>query len=98
MNFALFSTSGVHGTYTTIEQIESGIKKYGERPAFMDDEEAEVPDDWHGIELTVTVYHPRIIGVGYGVVNVTLTDIPFLKQLRASSWKILQQIGREETA
>lgn len=29
MNFCLFSTSGVHGSYTTIEQIESDPESYG---------------------------------------------------------------------
>lgn len=94
MNLALFSTSGVHGSYTTIEEIENSITKYGQNPAFLDDEtEATVPDDWHGTTLTVTVYHPRIIGVGYGNVEVTLEDIPFLKALRQSSWDAVRKIG-----
>jgi hypothetical protein len=95
MNFVLFSTSGVHGTYTTIEQIEHTLTKYGPDPEFLKDENEErIPDDWHGTSLTVTVYHPRIIGVGYGNVEVTLEDIPFLKQLRQSSWDAVQTIGK----
>lgn len=94
MNFALFSTSGVHGLYTTIEEIEHSLNKYGASPEFMKDEsEADVPDDWAGTSLTVAVYHPRIIGVGYGNVEVTLNDIEFLKTLRESSWKAVRQIG-----
>lgn len=30
LNVALFSTSGVHGTYTTIEEVEGGLQKHGE--------------------------------------------------------------------
>lgn len=95
MNFALFSTSGVHGTYATIEEIEDSLIKYGSDPDFMKDEnDLPIPDDYHGPSLTVTVYHPRIIGVGYGNVEVTLEDIPFLKLLRQSSWDAVQEIGR----
>lgn len=95
MNFVLLSTSGVHGTYTTIEQIEESLMKYGPDPEFLKDEnEDRIPDDWHGTRLTVTVYHPRIIGVGYGNVEVTLDDIAFLKELRQSSWDAVQKIGR----
>lgn len=96
MNFALFSTSGVHGSYTTIEEIEESLTKYGPEPEFLKDEtEASVPDDWTSSYLTVTVYHPRIIGVGYGNVEVTLEDIPFLQELRKSSWEAVQGIGRK---
>jgi len=96
MNFALFSTSGVHGNYTTIEEIEHSLGKYGSDPAFMQDESEEsIPDDYHGPSLTVAVYHPRIIGIGYGNVQVTLEDIPFLKALRQSSWDAVQRIGRK---
>lgn len=97
MNFALFSTSGVHGSYTTIEAIEESLVKYGPDPAFMDDgHEAEIPDDYVVPSLTVGVYHPRIIGVGYGNVRVVLEDVPFLKALRQSSWDAVQRIGRAE--
>lgn len=96
MNFALFSTSGVHGSYTTIEEIEDSLKKYGTSPDFLNDESEEsVPDDWCGNDLTVAVYHPRIIGIGYGNVEVKLEDVEFLKALRESSWKAVQAIGRK---
>lgn len=94
LNFVLFSTSGVHGSYTTIEEIESSLRAYGSDPEFLTDEsEAGVPDDYVPPSLTVTVYHPRIIGVGYGNVDVTLDDIEFLKRLRASSWAAVGRIG-----
>jgi C4-type Zn-finger protein len=95
MNFALFSTSGVHGTYTTIEGIEHSLKTYGENPSFLQDEDEDYPDDYHRHELTVAIYHPRIIGVGFGVIDVRLEDIPYLKKLRQSSWDAVMDIGRE---
>ncbi len=96
MNFVLFSTSGVHGTYTTIEEIERGLLKYGENPEFLKDESEEsIPEDWNGTTLTIGLYHPRIVGVGYGNIEVKLPDIPFLKALRKSSWDAVRKIGSE---
>jgi hypothetical protein len=43
MNFVLFSTSGVHGTYTTIEEIEASLTKYG---TMAPKDEDEWPDDY----------------------------------------------------
>jgi hypothetical protein len=94
MNFVLFSTSGVHGTYSTIEDIEESPGKYGTNPEFIRDNGDDIPEDYCYPDLTVTVYHPRIIGVGWGNVKVTLEDIPFLKKLRASSWQVVQEIGK----
>jgi hypothetical protein len=87
LNFVLFSTSGVHGSYTTIEEIEESIKKYG------DTEPEGYPDDWCSTKLTVEIIQPRICCLRYGNIEVTLEDIPFLKKLRKSSWKAVQKIG-----
>jgi hypothetical protein len=91
LNFVLFSTSGVHGSYITIEEIEESLKKYGLDWEPEDDE--RLPNDWCGDELTVLIVHPRIVCLRYGNIKVTLKDIPFLKKLRKSSWKAIQKIG-----
>lgn len=83
MNLPIFSTSGVHGSYLTIEDVEKELQ------------------DNPGMEtttLTVSVYRPRIVSIGYGNIDVALTDIPFLKKLRASSQKILSTIGNPNKA
>lgn len=90
MNFVLFSTSGVHGTYVTIEEIEASLEKYG---ALTDDEMEAAPDDYCGNHLTFLIVHPRIVCLKYGRVKVELSDIPFLKQLRESSKKAISKIG-----
>ena len=103
LNFVLFSTSGVHGTYITIEDIEKGFKKYGNEPSFLSDEDldnpnadpSKVPDDWSGTQLTICVVHPRIVGVGYGNIEVKPEDISFLKKLRKTSWAAVQKIGKK---
>lgn len=94
MNFVLFSTSGVHGTYTTIEKIEEGLRKYGDDPIF-DQSGDDWPEDFHGTTLTVLVVHPRIVCLRCGVVRVRLADIEWLKKLRASSWNAVTGIGSE---
>lgn len=89
MNLCLFSTSGVHGSSCTIEQIEESLLKYGADTSFSDD----APDDWIPPHLTVLVVHPRLVCLKYGEVVVGPGDIDFLKSLRASSWDQSAKIG-----
>lgn len=92
-NLALFSTSGVHGTYTTIEEIEAGLQKYGDDPDFGED---GWPDDYSGNELTVLIIQPRICTMRHGLATVTMADVPFLKKLRDSSRREFCKIGSDE--
>lgn len=92
LNFCLFSTSGIHGMYTTIEEIERGLLAYPDGPP----SDTDWPDDYHGNSLTFLIVQPRICCLRHGNAEVTLADIPFLKRLRQSSWGIVQKIGREE--
>lgn len=95
--FAVFSTSGVHGSYTTIEQIEASLAKYGDDASFLENDDDEMwPEDYHGCELTFLVVEPRIVKTTYGNATVTLADIPFLKALRASSWLAVRNLGTSE--
>lgn len=93
MNLVVFSTSGVHGMYTTIEEIEAGLRKYPDGPPETEDDGCW-PDDYYGDELTTTIYQPRICCLRYGRVRVTLERVPYLKELRRRSWEVFQQIGR----
>lgn len=79
MNAVLFSTSGVHGTYNTIENAEAYVKA--------------TSDDTYN-EVTFLIVQPRIVALRYGVCNPeTQDDIDFLKRLRASSHAALTKIG-----
>lgn len=79
MNFVLFSTSGVHGTYNTIEDAESCLDG--------NDEEGMT-------EVTFLIVHPRLVSLRYGNCEPeTKDDISFLKQLRENSYKVVAQIG-----
>ena len=80
LNFVLFSTSGVHSTYNTIEESEAHFR--GENP------------DGYG-EITFLVIHPRICCLQYGnVTPMNQEDFVFLKQLRQSSWDAVMTIGK----
>lgn len=75
LNFVLFSTSGVHGTYNTIEAAESFLL---------------VESDDGFAEGTFVIVHPRLVAMRYGVCNPeTRDDIDYLKALRESSWRVL---------
>lgn len=89
-NICVFSTSGIHGTYTTIEDIEASFKKYGENAKFEDGEE---PDDWESGYLTVLIFHPRIVCMRYGHMKISMADIPGLRKLRKSSAKEFAKLG-----
>ena len=83
LNFVLFSTSGVHGTYNTIEEAEAFIAG--------DEEEGFA-------EITFVIVHPRLVAMRYGVCNPeTKDDIDYLKRLRESSHQSAATIGMPET-
>ena len=78
-NFVLFSTSGVHGTYNTIEDAERFLK-------------GEDPEGFN--EVTFIIVHPRLVALRYGVCSPnTQDDIDYLKRLRGSSHTAVTSIG-----
>lgn len=84
LNLVLFSTSGVHGTYNTIEEAEKAIN--GEDP------------ETYFSEVTFVIVHPRLVTLRYGVCSPeTQDDIEFLKRLRESSHEAVAGIGIYET-
>lgn len=84
LNFVLFSTSGVHGMYTTIEEAEVAVARGNK------DEDGEA---WEP-SVTFLIVHPRIVCLRYGNCQPqTPEDFAFLKKLRASSYVAVQGIG-----
>ena len=82
MNFVLFSTSGVHGTYATIEEVEraSSLPYSIDRPR----------------HITFLVVRPRVVALQYGnCAPETPEDFAFLKKLRETSWAACAKIGRD---
>lgn len=82
LNLCLFSTSGVHGTYRTIEECEASLAK--PRDQWGEDDSAE---------LTVMVLHPRLCTLRFGHVEIEARDIPLLKKLRATSSRLFSAMG-----
>jgi hypothetical protein len=79
MNVVLFSTSGVHGTYNTIEEAEACVL-HGDKE--------------QGEDVTFVIIHPRMVALRYGNCEPqTREDFAFLKKLRASSHAVLTKIG-----
>lgn len=82
-NLCLFSTSGIHGMYTTIEEAEAEWIKGV-------DDEGEPADP----RVTFLIVHPRICCLRHGNCEPrTADDFAFLKKLRASSWREFAKIG-----
>ena len=87
LNFVLFSTSGIHGTYNTIEEAERSLN--GE---VDEDGNRHIPD------VTFVIIHPRTVTIRCGNAIVEKSaDIEFLRSLRASSWAVAGKIGQCES-
>ena len=79
LNAVLFSTSGVHGTYNTIEEAEVHITNPG--------------NNSHA-EVTFLILHPRTVTLRYGTCQPeSQADIEYLKRLRATSHAAIASIG-----
>jgi hypothetical protein len=80
LNLVLFSTSGCHGTYNTIENAERFLANGDSSKGYG--------------EVTFLIIHPRLVAMRYGVCNPeTQDDIDYLKRLRASSHVVVATIG-----
>jgi hypothetical protein len=92
-NWLFLSTSGVHGTYTTLEEISRDAQRLDNGNCWHYDHEVGCecghPYDPHNAPtvdpdgqfcITVQVLKPRTVQVLYGNVYATLDDIPWLRE------------------
>lgn len=93
MNLCFFSTSGVHGSYLTIEECSELF-----RNGWVDPDDVE--DGASERQVTFCIFQPRICTIRYGNCQPkTEEDFAFLMKLRATSWKAAASIGvHEETS
>lgn len=78
MNFVLFGTSGVHGTYGNTDQL-------------FEDQTGK--DKARGVDkITVLVVHPRLAGLRFGHIVVTPEDVEFLNGLRESTRAVISTL------
>lgn len=71
LNWLFCSTSGVHGSYTTLDDIEASFDL------------PEDHDDYVPPHLTVLVVQPRLVVVRYGDIEITREDVPWLRDVVA---------------
>jgi len=75
LNWCVLSTSGVHGTYGTLDDLEkyfsSGELKY--------------------LSITALVIMPRVVSMLWGHIDITLEDIPYLRKLVTSSLRFMSE-------
>lgn len=85
LNWCLFSTSGVHGTYFNLNKIENSLINR------LDEDH----EDYCSPFITVLVIKPRLVSLGWGNIEIYLDDFSFLRDLAMSSLKEIMrsQIG-----
>ena len=75
-NFVLFSTSGAHGTYCTLDNVE---------------ETWEEGEDEKVDSITVLVIKPRIVQMLYGNIEIEdKNDLAYLRKLAETSFKAIE--------
>ena len=85
LNFILFSTSGISGSYATIEDAEAYLRE--------EDENDEYDSD-NLIKITFIIISPRTVTICCGnCMPIDLNDIEFLKKLRIESHSAISKIG-----
>jgi hypothetical protein len=70
LNWCFLSTSGVHGSYATLDTIEGP----------PEDDGYEWP-----YEITVLAVAPRMVRCRYGHIAITPEDVPWLRRLVSST-------------
>ena len=75
MNMLMGSTSGIHGTYTTLDDLEN--------PAYIALAELDIS---HHETFTILVIQPRIVRMTYGTVGIrSQKDIDWLRDIITQS-------------
>jgi hypothetical protein len=82
LNFVLFSTSGIHGTGSTIEEQVR-------RNSLPLDNEEYISQ----MTVDILIIHPRLVCIKFDTIDFTVEDVEYLKKLRDSSMKAIMKIG-----
>ncbi len=82
LNFCLFSTSGIHGSYNTLESVERCV---------MPQQDANA-EEYGQTQLTFLIVQPRLVVLRYGNCEpMTTDDFSFLRKLRASTFRVFAE-------
>ncbi len=74
LNWCFCSTSGVHGSYSTLDDEQS----YFDDPVKFVKENGDEP---YEPSITITIVKPRVVQIGSGSPYITEEDIPYLREL-----------------
>lgn len=66
MNWLFLSTSGVHGSYISLDDLESW-------------DETEEGYEWPRF-ITILIVHPRLVVIRYGEILIQPEDVPYLRE------------------
>ena len=90
MNFLLFSTSGVHGSYTTIDEIAESMSRYPDGPP----PDGDWPEDYTDPEITFLIVQPRLVGMTYGLAKIRhADDVAWVRRMQELTAKVVAEIG-----
>lgn len=78
LNWCFLSTSGVHGSYTSLDDIAAGPDE----------------DGYEDNYVTVLVVAPRMIRCNYGHIEISVHDIPWLRRLVSSTLEAVAKSQR----
>lgn len=78
LNWLFCSTAGRHGSYKSLDEIETIIR--GTHPT-------TAPFENGKYTATVMIVHPRLCTVKYGEIQVGLSDVALLRRLVSSTLK-----------
>jgi len=73
LNWVFISTSGVHGSTTTLDELEAAWDLQ------------EDHNDFLGHHITILIVHPRLVVMRYGEIEISREDIPWLRDLVAKT-------------
>jgi len=82
-NWFFASLSGIHGTHLTIEEVEDKLH-HGDNP----------PNKYW---LTMLVIQPRLCNLYYGEIQVSLKDLPMLRQLVKNTLEVIPKTQKGNT-
>ena len=92
MNWLFLSTSGIHGNYTTLDDIQD----------WYDDPDSFNASDWLSDTnkpediipfITVLIVQPRLVNMLYGHIRITEEDIPYLRDCNKRTLEIINCLG-----
>lgn len=74
LNWCVLSTSGVHGSYGVLDDLDFEPDEHGDKNDY----------------ITVLIIHPRLVVLRYGTIQVTKADVPYLRGLVKSTLKAIE--------